>query len=77
MNQKNLILNHSTILDSLVKLNKVGEIKLLFVVDKDNKVIGTLSDGDIRRSLVLDNDLYKRIDTICNRNFSYIKDLKE
>ena len=50
---------------------------MLFVVDKDNKVIGTLSDGDIRRSLVLDNDLYKRIDTICNRNFSYIKDLKE
>tara|TARA_B100000886_G_scaffold340529_1_gene310873 strand:- start:4286 stop:5317 length:1032 start_codon:yes stop_codon:yes gene_type:complete len=63
---------NSTIFDALLRLNEVDNNKLLFVIDKDNKVVGTLSDGDIRRSLVVDQDLKKKIYTICNNKFSYI-----
>ena len=47
-------------------------IKLLFVIDQDNKVVGTLSDGDIRRSLVLDKDLKRKFILFAIMNFSYI-----
>ena len=61
-----------TIFDALLRLNDVDNNKLLFVIDQDSKVVGTLSDGDIRRSLVVDQDLNKKIYSICNNEFSYI-----
>ncbi|MDO6595884.1 nucleotidyltransferase family protein [Oceanihabitans sp. 2_MG-2023] len=42
----------STIKEALVKLNELGFDAILFVVDKDNKLIGSLTDGDIRRGLI-------------------------
>ena len=40
-----------TVQDAMKVLNKTAE-KCLLVVDKDNKLIGTLTDGDIRRFIL-------------------------
>ena len=38
--------------DILVKLGNLSEDAILFVIDENNKLIGSLTDGDIRRGLI-------------------------
>ncbi|EDP73165.1 hypothetical protein HG1285_04778, partial [Hydrogenivirga sp. 128-5-R1-1] len=46
--KKLLIHKKSTIIDALKKLNE-SALKVLLVVDENLHLLGTLSDGDIRR----------------------------
>ena len=47
------ITDSSSIIEALAALNELSDAGLtLFVTDKDNKVIGTVTDGDIRRTLI-------------------------
>ena len=77
MNLQNMtIYQDKTILDALKKLNNIRDISrlILFVVNNHEEVIGTLTDGDIRRSLVKSGDVEKKVGEVCNRNFIYEKD---
>lgn len=70
------ISGESTILEALKKLNRilyVADISslILFVTNKENAVIGSLTDGDIRRSLVEEADLATKAEEICNKNFAF------
>tara|TARA_Y100000031_G_C7959386_1_gene265228 strand:+ start:37 stop:408 length:372 start_codon:yes stop_codon:yes gene_type:complete len=48
---KNLLIKPTlNVKDALKQLNKVGG-KCLVVVNKENKLLGTLSDGDVRRAI--------------------------
>lgn len=60
-----------TFYDALVKIenNKKG---FLIVVDEEEKVIGTLTDGDIRRSLINQKSLADSILTACNMKFAKV-----
>lgn len=51
---KNHLINHtSTIKDALAALNSLGlEVMNLFVIDGEQKLVGSITDGDIRRSLL-------------------------
>ena len=52
---KNLLIKTNlSIKDALKKLTKEGE-KCLVVVDKENKLLGTLSDGDVRKAILKGN----------------------
>ncbi len=69
----------ATLLDGLFKLNNMTnnlQISrlIIFVVDKKGSVIGSLTDGDIRRDLVINKDLNKKVSEICNKNFFYLND---
>ena len=46
-----LISKNATIKDALYQISKKG-IRCLIVVDAFNKMMGSLSDGDIRRSIL-------------------------
>jgi len=49
---KNLLISSATTLkESMQKLNDTAE-QILFVTDEDNKLLGTVTDGDIRRGLI-------------------------
>lgn len=61
------LLESSTIEQAIRNLNKVA-IKIVLVVDKSNRLIGTLSDGDIRRGLLKGLDLNSDIVSIVHRN---------
>lgn len=77
MNLGNITLSgESTILEALKKLNRILyaidiSSLILFVTDKENAVIGSMTDGDIRRSLVEETDLKTKAKDICNKNFSF------
>ncbi|WP_158859879.1 nucleotidyltransferase family protein [Lunatibacter salilacus] len=50
--KEHLISKDQTILHALAKLDKLAKDAILFVVDKDNGLIGSLTDGDVRRGLL-------------------------
>jgi dTDP-glucose pyrophosphorylase/CBS domain-containing protein len=71
-----LINNEKTILDALKQLNDIlykGYISrlILFVVNDDQSILGSLTDGDIRRALVSHADLNMKVEAICNKNFVF------
>lgn len=75
-----LIFETESIKDALKKLSKTGH-KVLLVVDNGNRLLGTISDGDIRRYILkgksLENDIkdvyYKQHIFIRNKEFSIEK----
>ncbi len=63
--KKLLIKNNSSILQVIDKLNNTGE-KTLIVVDNKNRLLGTISDGDIRRHIKKEKNLKISIKNIFN-----------
>ena len=57
----------STIGQAIRNLNDFG-LKIVLVVDKANKLLGTISDGDIRRGLLKGLDLNSSITSIVHQN---------
>jgi dTDP-glucose pyrophosphorylase len=55
-----------TIRQAMEQLEKTEE-KTVFVVDENSRLIGALTDGDIRRWILSDGDLKARVLQICNR----------
>lgn len=53
-------------------LDRTG-IKLALVIDGDCKLIGTVSDGDVRRALIKGEDLDSPIAAYCNRDFRSVQ----
>lgn len=73
---KILIHQKSTILLALEQLNGMRDVSrlILFVEDDSHAVIGSLTDGDIRRALVKNKTINESVETVCNVNFTYIKE---
>lgn len=72
--QKYIISETSTIKDALVSLNNIAHDTLsLLVVNADGQMVGSLTDGDIRRGLISGAQLTDEICTIMHRDFKYIK----
>ena len=46
----------SSVIQVINKLNK-NKIKIVFVIDKNDSLIGTITDGDIRRSFLKNKNL--------------------
>ncbi|MFI3201748.1 MAG: aminotransferase class I/II-fold pyridoxal phosphate-dependent enzyme [Eubacteriales bacterium] len=69
---ENLIINKNlTLKDAMDKINQ-NHKGTVFVVDNQEKVIGTLTDGDIRRLLLSDYGLNTRIENHLMVDFKYI-----
>lgn len=59
--------------DALVALNKVsGEAQALFVVNDADQMVGSLSDGDIRRGIIGGANLEDSVGTIMHRDFKFL-----
>lgn len=70
---KNIIIKpENTLLDALDKLQD-SSLKCLIVVDKDNKLKGTITDGDIRRALLKKAKLNSKIIKYYHKNCYFIK----
>jgi dTDP-glucose pyrophosphorylase len=66
--REHLILSGSTVKQALVLLNELSQDAILFVVDNKFKLIGSLTDGDIRRGLLNNVNLDSKIDNIIQAN---------
>ena len=47
------IIQESSIIDQAIRNLEKSGIKIVLVVDNANKLLGTISDGDIRRGLLM------------------------
>lgn len=58
---------------ALIRLESLRNMSLtLFVVDENNRMIGTLTDGDIRRALIRGVELADCVKEVMNNDYSYI-----
>ena len=64
----NLTQQSSSIKFCIELLNEL-KVKVLFIIDSKDKLIGTVTDGDIRRAILNGNDLSEPILTAINKNF--------
>lgn len=67
-----LILTGSKVKDALIQLDELAQDNILFVVNHNEKLIGALTDGDIRRGLIKGADIDSYIDEILEPNPKYI-----
>lgn len=71
--KEHLIQKGSTIKDALKKLDGLALDAILFVVDKEDRLVGSLTDGDVRRGLLKGVDIQQTVDDIIQSNPRYIR----
>ena len=70
------VINHKdSIKNAMVLLNKTP-IKTLLVLN-NNKLVATLSDGDIRRGIINGKKIDSKVSEICNYDFKYVNDIND
>ena len=67
-----LIQSGTKIKDALFQLNELAQDAILFVVNSDEKLMGALTDGDIRRGLIRGVTIENTIDEIIQPDPRYI-----
>jgi mRNA-degrading endonuclease RelE of RelBE toxin-antitoxin system len=67
-----LILSGSKVKEALLQFNELSPDAILFVVDSDDKLIGALTDGDVRRGLLKGFTIDSLVDEIIQDNPRYI-----
>lgn len=72
IHRDHLIISGSKIKQALLLLNELGQDAILFVVDSDDKLIGALTDGDVRRGLLKNLTIENLVDEIIQKNPKYI-----
>lgn len=83
MDSIHIISQNKSLLEALRQINTLApEPLVLFVVDDNHRMVGTLTDGDSRRALVAGASVNDTIDTVMLRNFRYmttenVSDVKE
>ncbi len=77
MINKHLITATSTLIEALARLNELsGGIMTLIVVNSDNIMVGTLTDGDVRRALLRGVPLEAPVSDVMHTAFRALKDGK-
>jgi len=72
--KNHLISQDIALLEALSKINSVApEPLVLFVLDSDNRMVGTLTDGDSRRALISGASVNDKVEKIMHRDFNYMK----
>ena len=51
-----------------------GGCQIALITDKNSKLLGTISDGDIRRFLIHGNSLDEKVSTIMNKKFIFLEE---
>jgi len=59
-------------MDVLKKIDQLTTMQTVFVIDNDNKVVGTITDGDIRRGLIRGLNLENTISDFLFKDFQFI-----
>lgn len=74
MENIHIIHEDKTLLEALGQINTLApEPLVLFVVDNNEHMVGTLTDGDSRRALIAGASVNDTIDKVMLRNFRFMK----
>ncbi|MCR4955609.1 MAG: nucleotidyltransferase family protein [Lachnospiraceae bacterium] len=61
----------TTVVDALQKIDKNAK-GVLFITDEDQKLLGTLTDGDVRRWLIKTGDLQADVEHLMNKTPKFV-----
>ena len=64
--EKALLMDHAKISDA-IRVLEDSPLRIAFVVDEKNILVGTITDGDIRRGLISHIGLAESVDTVMNK----------
>ena len=71
---KHIINKGKTLLEALKQINSLYPDPLvLFVIDDDNKMVGTLTDGDSRRALIAGASVNDKAEMVMHRSFNFMR----
>ena len=69
-----LISKDITLIEALAKINTLNpEPLVLFVMDEENRMVGTLTDGDSRRALIAGASVNEKVEKMMHRDFNYMR----
>lgn len=72
--KEHLISQEITLLEALSRINSLApEPLVLFVLDEEDRMVGTLTDGDSRRALISGASVNDKVSKIMHRNFNFMK----
>lgn len=71
---KHLIHQEASVIEAMVKIGDVPQNLTLFVHDRTGRVVGAVTDGDIRRGLIQGRKLDDSISEFMMREFQFISD---
>lgn len=72
--KEHFVSQNISLLEALERINSIAPDPLvLFVMDADNRMVGTLTDGDSRRALIAGASVTDKVEKIMHRNFNYMK----
>ena len=66
-NIKNNILNNNSSVATAIKILQESRYKTVIIISKDLKVLGTITDGDIRRGLLVGMSLSAKCHEVMNK----------
>jgi len=72
-----LLLGKSTVKQALIRLDILASDAILFIVDDEDRLIGALTDGDVRRGLIKGVTIDDEVSSIIQENPRFIKKGKE
>lgn len=74
-NNSHIISKDSTLLEALSQINDFSsEPLVLFVVDDNNCMVGTLTDGDSRRALIAGASVNDKTEKIMHKSFNFLSE---
>ena len=71
--KEHLVEKGSVIKSALAKLNNLAIDAILFVVDKNNRLLGSLTDGDVRRGLLKNLNMENKVEEFIQPEPKYVK----
>ena len=73
--QKYIIHQNQSLLEALTQINALQQGPLvLFVVDDEDRMVGTLTDGDARRALIAGVSIHEKTQAVMHTNFNFIRE---
>lgn len=74
IDSNHIISKDLSLIDALRRINSIkSEPLVLFVVDADDRMVGTLTDGDSRRALIGGVSVNDSIEKVVHRNFNFLR----
>jgi dTDP-glucose pyrophosphorylase len=72
---ENILIHHQQIKQALLILDKLPDkvSRTLFVTDEEGKLLGTLTDGDVRRGLLSGTGIDAPVESVMNKNFRFLQ----
>lgn len=70
--EKHTILQSRSVREALIKLDSLASDAILFVVDTDSKLLGSLTDGDLRRGFIKGLDFNNKLCDFVQTSPKYI-----